>query len=744
MSNVVIGAKVNVDVKDSTKNIEDLKKEIDDLRSSLSSLDQSSQEYADTVKKLNDAESKLQTQTNSLNKSLDKTTDSSKKSGGSFSKLGGSLKALGIVALVSKAWEGLKSAFEGNSESAGVLGAIMQTISTVFTTIVGIITKVVNKVSESSNGFEGLTGVLKGLVGILGGVLKGAFAGIALIIQEAQLAWENSFFGDGDPETIKKLEESIEGSKKSLKEAGELALESGKMVVTNLGKAVDEIGKVVISTVDEVQKIDSTFIKSTYDQAKALEILKRNATIAQAKLAGLKAEAERNAEQLRQERDQQNLSIEERIAANEKLKGVLEEVKKASLAEADVLIQKAELEFKLNKGNRELEAKIIDAKTQRKDIEAQITGQFSEQMMNAQALTAELKARDKAASESSNQLLLQQKKANAELVTDELKKNQQLQEIRDEERKIELQRLQGLIDSANAGTQARVDAEIAFNTKKQELDAADEVAKKEREKIERERLLAQQTAQGENTLAEIALRKQANEAARIDSLTKAENAIAIAKLEAEEVIKQLHLKRDAEIAAAEAAGLSTTEIKNKYAIQEMAINQQLAQSEQALAKAKIDAALETADALSSTLGNIKALFGEQSKAGKAAAIAQATIDTFASAVRAYNATVGIPFVGPVLAPVNAGLAVAAGIANIKKIAAVQIPGGGGAAPVPTVSGGGAAPMSPTVSPAIQGQALNAEAINNMGNQSLRAYVMNSDIQNNDQRNAYLERNARIG
>lgn len=744
MSNVVIGAKVNVDVKDSTQGIENLKKEIDDLRSSLNSLDQSSQEYADTVKKLNDAENKLQAQTNSLNKSLDKTTDSSKKSGGSFSRLGGSLKALGIVALVSKAWEGLKSAFEGNSESAGVLGAIMQTISTVFTTIVGIITKVVNKVSESTGGFEGLTGVLKGLVGIIGGVLKGAFSGIALIIQEAQLAWENSFFGDGDPETIKKLEESIEGSKKSLREAGELALESGKMVVTNLGKAVDEIGKVVISTVDEVQKIDGAFIKSTYDQAKALEILKRNATIAKENLAGLKAEGERDAELLRQQRDEQNLSIEERIAANEKLRETLEKVKNASLAEADILIQKAKIEAQLNKGSVDAQAQVIAAINQRKDIEAQITGQFSEQKMNAQALTAELKARDKAASESANQLLLQQKKASAEILTDELKKNEQLQEIRDEERRIELERLQGLIDSTNAGTQARVDAEIAFNQKKQELNAADEVAAKEREKIRRERLQAEQTAQSENIIAEIALRKQANESARIDSLTKAENAIAIAKLEANEVIKQLHLKRDAEIAAAEAAGLSTTEIKQKYAIQEMGINQQLAQSEQALAKAKIDAALETADALSSTLGNIKSLFGEQTKAGKAAAIAQATIDTFTSAVRAYNATVGIPFVGPVLAPINAGLAVASGIANIRKIAAVQVPGGGGSAPVPSISGGGAAPMAPAVSPAVQGQALNAEAINNLGNQAARAYVLNSDIQNNDQRNAYLERNARIG
>jgi hypothetical protein len=59
-------------------------------------------------------------------------------------------------------------------------------------------------------------------------------------------------------------------------------------------------------------------------------------------------------------------------------------------------------------------------------------------------------------------------------------------------------------------------------------------------------------------------------------------------------------------------------------------------------------------------------------------------------------------------------------------------------------GQSAAPIAPALSTAVQGQALNAEAINNLGNNAMRAYVLNSDIQNNDQRNAYLQRNARIG
>ena len=90
-------------------------------------------------------------------------------------------------------------------------------------------------------------------------------------------------------------------------------------------------------------------------------------------------------------------------------------------------------------------------------------------------------------------------------------------------------------------------------------------------------------------------------------------------------------------------------------------------------KAREDALTATA----ATLGQIADLFGQQTAAGKAAAIAEATIQTYLSAQKAYQSTVGIPIVGPVLAPINAGLAIAAGIKNIKAITAVKTPDGGG-------------------------------------------------------------------
>jgi hypothetical protein len=72
-----------------------------------------------------------------------------------------------------------------------------------------------------------------------------------------------------------------------------------------------------------------------------------------------------------------------------------------------------------------------------------------------------------------------------------------------------------------------------------------------------------------------------------------------------------------------------------------------------------------------TFGNLATIMGKESAAGKAMAIAQATMDTYKAATSAYSAMAGIPMVGPALGAVAAGAAVAAGIANVKKITSTK-------------------------------------------------------------------------
>ena len=137
-------------------------------------------------------------------------------------------------------------------------------------------------------------------------------------------------------------------------------------------------------------------------------------------------------------------------------------------------------------------------------------------------------------------------------------------------------------------------------------------------------------------------------------------------------------------------------------------------------------ALEALEATADTLGKISELFGKQTAAGKAAAVAEATIQMFLSAQKAYAATVGIPIVGPVLAPINAGLAIAAGIKNIKAITSVKVPndtGGGGNIPA-TGGGGGGTVVSPNFN-VVGNSGLNQ--LSQLQQKPTKAYVVSGDM-----------------
>lgn len=116
----------------------------------------------------------------------------------------------------------------------------------------------------------------------------------------------------------------------------------------------------------------------------------------------------------------------------------------------------------------------------------------------------------------------------------------------------------------------------------------------------------------------------------------------------------LELKRQQEIEFAEKIGADVSAINEKYD-----------RAEIELERAKQQAKLELA---ADFFGNIATIFGEQTSIGKAAAIAETTINTYRAATGAYASMAKI---SPVLGIAAAGAAVAAGLANVKKITAVK-------------------------------------------------------------------------
>jgi hypothetical protein len=160
-------------------------------------------------------------------------------------------------------------------------------------------------------------------------------------------------------------------------------------------------------------------------------------------------------------------------------------------------------------------------------------------------------------------------------------------------------------------------------------------------------------------------------------------------------------------------------------------------------KAKIQAASATAD----TLANLSNLLGQETAAGKAMAVASATISAIVSAQKAYESTIGIPYVGPILAPINAGLALASGYKSIQSILAVQVPGGaggGGSAPgMPSMpSAGSGAPIAPRAAEPVP-TSLDQRSLNTISNVTTRAYVVESDITGSQKRIERIEKASRF-
>lgn len=165
-----------------------------------------------------------------------------------------------------------------------------------------------------------------------------------------------------------------------------------------------------------------------------------------------------------------------------------------------------------------------------------------------------------------------------------------------------------------------------------------------------------------------------------------------------------------ELEAAEKTGADTDIIKQKHATIQKGIERNVQDNKLQLA--------------SDTFGNLAAILGKESAAGKAMAVAQATIDTYKAATSAYSAMSGIPIVGPVLGAIAAGAAVAAGIANVKKITSTKT------ASVPTRAEGG---TIPTLSNGVINNGSNVVPLSN-GDDTL-AYVKQGEVILNQEQQA---------
>jgi hypothetical protein len=276
--------------------------------------------------------------------------------------------ALGI-GIVVQAFQLLKDTFMANQKVADVFSNVMETVSIVFN-------QVVDAVVKGNGEFNALGKVLSGLVTIGLTPIKLGFYGIKLGLQQAQLAWEDSFFGGKDKDKIKQLQADIQETKDNLSGVANEAVDAGKDIYNNFSDAVDGISNISI--------------KAAYEQAQLNTQLEKNAKLATVANQGLIEQYDREAELLRQLRDDTSKSIEERIKANEDLGLVLEKQQAAMQENAKTIVLAAQAQYQKNK-NDENAVALQEALNEQAAIDAQITGFKSEQQTNLNSLLQEQK-----------------------------------------------------------------------------------------------------------------------------------------------------------------------------------------------------------------------------------------------------------------------------------------------------------------------------------------------------------------
>ena len=159
--------------------------------------------------------------------------------------------------------------------------------------------------------------------------------------------------------------------------------------VKDAGKESIDILTGVNNTVDKTKDTIVNYTKEVVNTAKSVIELNKASELAAVQVQGLIEDYDRQAEKLRQVRDDETKTFAERIEANKKLGEVLTEQGEEMQKLVDIQVNAAQVEFNKNKSQENLIA-LTGALNEKKAVEAQITGFQSEQLTNQVALEKEL------------------------------------------------------------------------------------------------------------------------------------------------------------------------------------------------------------------------------------------------------------------------------------------------------------------------------------------------------------------
>jgi hypothetical protein len=562
----------------------------------------------------------------------------------------------------------------------------------------------------------------------------------------------------------------------------------GAIVATGIGALVVLLGE-VINNFDAI----SNWIKNSPlgSLAKGVGNLVEQFT----DFIGVTSEAERNLNKLSVANKRANEDIESRIKVLKAQGGSEKEI-------YDLSQQRVNNELSTLRESLKTKGKLTEEESKQfRDLKTEqlvLTADFNKKTADANAKAAEdaKKKRDEANKQAiedkktADKMLLdlQNEKALAEIASEDDKAKKQA-EINKNARIAEIDALKVDIKTKNELKKA---TEEAFQLEVKAIDDKIKADRAEKDKKFEEEL--------QQTLSEARIAKfkegKEKEIAALDEALIAETKKVLenadyTEVQKKEMVAVLKEKHGAELAAIDAKYQKEADDKEKerldsiinsetlsFAARKQGVDDALALNKKLYDQGKIDATeytktekqlsdarveiskkeaaarAENAGKISATLKNVAKAIGEQTVAGKAAAIAATTIDTYMSATSAFASLAKIPIVGVPLGIAAAAAAIAAGLKNVKSILAVKTPEvssgtsepGFVSIPSPgapsTGGGGGAMPDLGGGTPDLGGGG-GVGAGGGGQTPTIRAYVVERDISDAQSRDAEIQNRARF-
>ena len=332
--------------------------------------------------------------------------------GRGLASVGKILGGLGIITVVAAAFTALKEAMSKNQGVMDTIANVTTTISTTFNQLINILVDTYYYVTQGSGKFEALGTILGNLKTLALAPIALAFNGLKLAMQSIILAYyevkdalgtnpmDFSNMTRGEDGKLKLIEErtskagqkitqlkkDMAETKKAMSVTVNDAAAAAESIYDNFGDAVDEVADVYTRAAGKLGEIS---IVANYESAQATTAAVKLAKFAGAEFAKLNAEKLKEAELLRNIRDQESNTYAVRIKANQELKKSLEEQQKLQSDQIKKQITAAQLLVNQN-ANDENKLALMEAKNLQLELEETITGQLSEQISNKESLEREL------------------------------------------------------------------------------------------------------------------------------------------------------------------------------------------------------------------------------------------------------------------------------------------------------------------------------------------------------------------